>query len=54
MMCCLQVFAIIRSTENPQMFALEFVRGATKKFMSTDRYMHCAVINFTEIEVAVC
>ena len=32
-----QVFAIIRDIDNPQLFAVEFVRGATKKFMSTDR-----------------
>ncbi|KAJ7357866.1 DnaJ sub C member 13 [Desmophyllum pertusum] len=31
------VFAIIRDTESPQMFTVEFIRGATKKFMSTDR-----------------
>lgn len=36
---CPQVFAIIRSTDNPQMFAVEFIRGAVKKFMSTDRYI---------------
>ena len=35
--CCQQVFSIIRSTENPQMFSVEFIRGATKKFMSTER-----------------
>ena len=34
---CQQVFSIIRSTENPQMFSVEFIRGATKKFMSTER-----------------
>lgn len=37
----LQVFAIIRYTDNPQMFALEFIRGTTKKFMSTDRSVKC-------------
>lgn len=31
------IFAIIRFTDNPQMFAVEFIKGATKKFMSTDR-----------------
>lgn len=31
------VFAIIRSNDNPQMFTIEFVRGATKRFMSTER-----------------
>ena len=34
-----QVFAIIREVDNPQLFTLEFVRGTTKKFMSTDRYI---------------
>ena len=34
-----QVFAIIREVDNPQLFTLEFVRGNTKKFMSTDRYI---------------
>lgn len=33
------VFAIIREVDNPQLFTLEFVRGTTKKFMSTDRYI---------------
>ena len=34
-----QVFAIVREVDNPQLFTLEFVRGTTKKFMSTDRYI---------------
>lgn len=38
-----QVFAIIRDTESPQMFTVEFIRGATKKFMSTDRYGRASV-----------
>lgn len=46
MMFCQQVFAIIRSTENPQMFAVEFIRGATKKFMSTERYCDVNKLNW--------
>ncbi|KAK2561616.1 DnaJ-like protein subfamily C member 13 [Acropora cervicornis] len=30
------VFAIIRDTENPQMFTVEFIQGQAKKFRSTD------------------
>lgn len=31
------VFAIVRSQENPQLFHLEFVKGFVKKYTSTDR-----------------
>lgn len=34
----LQVFAINRDAENPQKFSVEYVKGAIRTYLSTDRY----------------
>ena len=33
----LQIFAIIRDQENPQKFRVEYVKGAIRTYLSTDR-----------------
>lgn len=32
-----QIFAIIRDQENPQKFSVEYVKGAIRTYLSTDR-----------------
>lgn len=37
--CILQVFAINRDAENPQKFSVEYVKGALRTYLSTDRWV---------------
>ena len=34
-----QIFTIIRDPENPQKFSIEYVKGAVRTYLSTDRYV---------------
>ena len=45
-----QVFSIIRSQENPQIFHLEYVKGQIRKYSSTDRYVCMYLMDFTLLD----